>query len=152
MISNQDWVIYTQGNQGSTIEVGPEAGTSNSIRINFNLLQGDWAAVYKKLSPESLAGTDGLTISHKGHGAPNTIDVKLIHKDETVCHHVIHNKTNTNDVTENLEISYSEFDCGSTVLNLDDIDRIDLSFSNWPSFGDEPGEGEVIIEMIQLVP
>jgi hypothetical protein len=140
MISNQDWIIYTRGNQGSTIEVAPEAGTINSIRILFNLLQGDWAAVYKKLSPKSLVGTNGLVISFKGHGAPNTIDVKLIHTDETVCHYLMYNKSSTDDTIESLEIPYSEFECGSALLNLDNIDRIDFSFSNWPTFGDRPSQ------------
>lgn len=155
--ANQDWKPYLEGNRGSTISVQPEPGASNSIRINFDLLQEDWTAVYKKLLPKSLVGTNGLTISYKGHGAPNTIEVKLIHTDETVCKKVIHNKTNTNNITNNLEISYSELECvttagETTVLNLEALDRLDLTFSNWPTFGDEPGEGEVIVESIQIVP
>ena len=152
MIANQDWKPYMDKNQGSTIDVQPEPGTSNSIRITFNLLKEDWAAVYKKLSPNPLVGTNGLTISYRGHGAPNTIEVKLIHTDDTVCKKVIHNKTNTSDRTDRLEISYRDLVCEAGDLNLDNLDRIDLSFSNWPNFGDEPGEGEVFIEMIQLVP
>jgi formylglycine-generating enzyme required for sulfatase activity len=152
MIANQDWKPYMDKNQGSTIIVQPEPGTSNSIRINFNLLQGDWAAVYKKIPPEFLVGTKGLTISYRGHGASNTIEVKLIHTDDTVCRKVIHNKTNTNDIPDSLQIAYSELECESRPLNLDNIDRLDLSFSNWPGDGDEAGEGEVVIEMIQLVP
>jgi len=151
-ITNQDWKPYMDKNQGSTIDVQPEPGTNNSIRITFNLLEEDWAAVYKKLSPNPLVGTNGLTISYRGHGAPNTIEVKLIHTDDTVCKKVIHNKTNTSDRTDRLEISYRDLVCEAGDLNLDNLDRIDLSFSNWPNFGDEPGEGEVFIEMIQLVP
>ena len=150
--ANQDWKVYVVGNQGSTISVQTEPGTSDSIQIKFDLLQEDWVATYKKLLPKSLVGTNGLIISYKGHGAPNTVEVKLIHTDDTVCKKIIHNKTDTNDMVENLEVSYSELECETKALNLQDVDRLDLTFSNWPDYGDEPGNGEVFIEAIRTIP
>ena len=152
-IMNQDWREYVEKNQGSTISVQSKPETNDAMYISFNMLQGDWVSTYKKLPQKFLVGTNGLTVTYKGNGASNTIEVKLILNDETVCKKVTQSKTDTNDLTTDLEVSYSELECvtaagGGAELNLENVDRLDFSFSNWP--GDEAGEGEVFIELIQF--
>jgi len=155
-ILNRDWQIYSQAGSNSIVNLSSEPGTDYSFRVSFNFQTDGWGAVYKKISQSALVNSQGLIISYEGTGASNTFEAKLIFMDETLCKTVFRRATAT-QTTVDWKIPYSNFSCSTkdgkpVSLSLDNVDRIDLSLSNQPDDGDVPGEGEVFVHEIQIVP
>ena len=161
-ITNLDWIEYQNDNLGSTINVSPVPETKCSIKISFDLKPKGWVAVFKKLEPKMLLQTQGLIFSYSGTGLANTLELKLIEKDEAIFEITWNGETLTNGESKSREVRYSSLKCrlGSAnrcsqgaVVTFDpaNIDRIDITFSNHPEEGDIAGQGNVIIEWIQTI-
>jgi hypothetical protein len=165
-ITNLGWVEYQNDNLGSTINVSPVLQTNCEIKILFDLKTSGWVAIYKKLEPNLLSQTHGIKFSYIGTGVANTLEFKLIEKDaggnETIYYAQWGGATSTagKEITQN--IKYSDLICRSTPnsnckignehIKPELADRIDFSFSNKPTGGAMPGQGEVIIKEIQIIP
>jgi hypothetical protein len=162
ILTNSNWNNYVEDTARSSLSLKAVPGTNHAIDINFDLKQGGWAGLYKKLSLPSFRS---IRFLYKGTGAPNTIELKLIDKSETVFEAIWPHTTNTNGQSQAWEPQYGEFRCRkgtgacqddlavrSLTLKPEDLDRMDISFSNKSEHADEAGAGQVFIEEIQIIP
>jgi hypothetical protein len=162
ILTNSNWNDYVQDSVGSSLSLQAIPGTDHALAINFDLKAGGWTGIYKKLS---LPPFKSIKVQYKGTGAPNTIELKLIDKNETVFEAIQAHTTNTNGQSQPWGIEYSEFRCRkgsalcqddnavrSLTLKPEDLDRMDISFSNKSEHADEAGSGQVTIEEIQFSP
>jgi hypothetical protein len=164
LITNLGWIEYQNNSLGSTINVSPVLGTNCAIKTSFDLKTNDWVATYKKLEPNLLLQGQGIRFSYGGTGVANTLEFKLIEKDasgnETIFYAKWDGATFTAGKIISLDIYYRDLICraapgsrcltGAEHINPGQVDRIDFSFSN--KSNNLPGQGEVIIEEIQLIP
>ncbi len=165
-IKNLGWQEYITGSLGSKISISPAVQSECEIKIRFDLKASDWAAAYKKLEPNLLSQTHGIRFSYNGTGAANSLEFKLIEKDpsgnETIFFVQWCAATATAEKEISQEIKYKEMACrttpgsrcngGKVYIRPELVDRIDFTVSNKPECGDRPGEGEVSIQEIQIIP
>jgi hypothetical protein len=162
ILTNSNWNNYVEDTARSSLSLKAVPGTNHAIDISFDLKPGGWAGIYKKLS---LPPFRSIKVFYKGTGASNTIELKLIDKNETIFEARWPHTTNTGGQGQSWELPYSEFRCRkgsgtcqdenavrSLTLRPEDLDRIDVSFANKSEYADEAGSGQVIIEEIQIVP
>ncbi len=163
-ITNMGWVEYQNDGLGSIINASPVLQTNCEIKVSFDLKTNGWVAIYKKLEPNLLLQTHGIRFSYIGTGAANTLEFKLIEKDasgnETIFYAQWDGATSTAGKEISQDIKYSDLICrftlnsncktGAEHIKPDLVDRIDFSFSN--ASNAMPGEGEVIIKEIQIIP
>jgi hypothetical protein len=148
--------------------------TDQATAISYNLLQGGHVGIFKEFYPGLLSGTERIGFWYKGRGASNTLEFKLLHAEE-VCANGNRrravfsvewaNETNTGDEWVFKEVNYDDFrywagnpnepdnpptGCAADVqLDLDKVDKIDFAISSRPHFGDESGEGVIVIDDVQ---
>ena len=162
ILTNSNWNNYVQDTARSSLSLKAVLGTNHAIDISFDFKPGGWAGIYKK---QSLPPFRSIRFLYKGTGASNTIELKLIDKNETIFEVIWPHTTNTGGQGRLWESLYSEFRCRmgsgacqdenairSLTLKPEDLDRIDISFSNKSEYADEAGPGQVTIEEIQIVP
>jgi hypothetical protein len=164
-ITNLNWNTYQEDKKGSLITVKPVAETNCAINISFDLKKDGWATIYKKLTPQSLLQAKGIRFFYRGTGVPNTIELKLIDRNETIFEAIWYNATDTTGQRRTWEALFTDFRCrkgagkcmddgavSSLTFNPLEIDRIDIAFSNKSDHGDVPGSGEITIEEIEVIP
>ena len=167
-ISNENWVVYPGHSSGARVtSLKPVIGTDRSFEVSFELETSGWVSIYKKVSPQLVAGTSGIKFYYSGTGNPNTLEFKLIDKYGTIFESVWSGATVTyaNGPRVFWEIHYNDMRCrqntgecktdndvSTSTLNPGNLDRIDFSFSNKPETGDTPGPGIVTFEEILIVP
>ena len=154
-------------NTGTILVVDDDS--MNRILLSTNLEEEGYVAIYKKLTPQLLKQTNGIGLIYSGTGAPNTLELRLIDKHETIFEAVWQNATATDGREELKQVLYSDFRCRkivreeqpgncrtdedvrTLVFNPEDIDRIDFTFSNKPEIGDVAGQGTVVIKEIWVI-
>jgi hypothetical protein len=162
ILTNSSWIYYVEDTARSSLTLKAVPESNYAIDVNFDLKQGGWAGIYKKLK---LPAFGRIRFLYKGTGACNTIELKLIDINDTVFEVTRAHATDTNGQSQSWEPQYSEFQCRkgsglcqdenavrSLTLKPEDLDRVDISISNKSEHGDEAGPGRIIIEQIQIVP
>lgn len=144
--------------KGSSINRKSIAGrTDNGIEISYDLKEGGWVLISKKIDPGILSEYEGLRFYYKGNGEPNTIELKLIYEDTTTFGVAWHRAT-VADNWVTLEVPFSEIDCWwpedncldyGNKLYLEKVRKIEFAISNKPDGGDVYGSGWVIIDDVQ---
>ena len=151
------WQPYTD-DKGSSITLKTTTGMfDNAVEISFDLKQDGYVGISKEFYPGILAGTEGITFSCNGSGAPNTIEFKLLYTPDSSGQSAVfsvewYNTTATNE-WRTLKIPYNAFDCwvdtGCAAHETVDLARawkLDLAISNKP--GDTPGAGVIAVDNI----
>ena len=154
------WTTYADGGS-STIQISSVTGKAgNGIEASYNLEQGRWVGIFREINPGLLVGTDAISFSYKGSGAPNTIELKLLVKTDeshSAVFSVLRSHASNVRGWTTLEASYPEFVCWTDTgcnagdkIDLSKVWKIDIAISN--KTGDTAGTGSVIFDDIQAIP
>lgn len=155
------WTTY--GDEASTMSVTTTSGiTGNAVEITFELQEWGWMGLSQEIDPQALQGTTGIRFFHRGNGAPNTIEFKVLYapnaQGESAIFSVLWPGVTATENWESLEVRYDDLSCweetpcepGETV-DPAQVWKIDFAVSNKAHLGDEPGAGVVVIDEVQGV-
>ena len=158
MENAEGWKTFEDG-EGSSILIKPTIGRrGNALEISYDLKEGGWVGISRKIEPEVLSGIVGLEFSHNSADwVPNTIELRMIYEDETDFG-ISWNKATVRDEWSSRWVRYDDFLCLSprdqcelygNDLDLDNVSKIQFVISNHPEMGDIPGAGTLLIDQIQ---
>lgn len=136
--------------------------TGNAVEIAFELQEWGWMGVSREIEPQMLQGTRGIRFFHRGDGAPNTIEFKVLYapnaQGESAIFSVLWPGVTATEDWETLEVHYDDLSCweetpcepGETV-DPAKVWKLDFAVSNKAHLGDVPGAGVVVIDEVQGV-
>lgn len=134
---------------------------NSALEISYDIKTEGWVSIAKKIDPEILLETIGLSFFYKGTDASNTIELKLVlkypgDKGETTFGAFWNRATDTGDQWTQIEALYDvEFECWwpeelcqvhEDNLDLTAVESIDLAISNRSGSGDIAGSGKVAFD------
>jgi Carbohydrate binding domain (family 11) len=152
------WVPSWDGDSSMKVDL-VQGRTNGAVEIAYYLARGGWLIITKGVDPQVLSGTTGISFYHKGSGAPNTIEFKLMLRypddtDDTTYGVSWHQATDTGGDWKLEDVPYSDFACwwpaencvAHPKLDLTKVLRMDFAVSNKPDFGDQVGSGSVAFD------
>jgi WD40 repeat protein len=158
MDSTAGWAVV-RDNLGSnaTISLAPaRKGRGSAINITYDLKEGGWAGISKKVDPEVLSLINGLNVSYSGMSKQNTLELRLVDDNETEFETSwkpaiqAGNWKYLQDLFENFECLGPNEKCSAEgdVLNLSEVKKLEMIISDRPKEGDAAGHGKVDVDHI----
>ena len=180
-ISNADWEVYPGSEGTAGIWPVPDTEGKIVIYFNLQAESDSYVAIVKKTDPEKFLDYKGIRISFIGLGDDKTIEVKFLYDDnntiyidsdnnrhklgsDTMFDKIFQNFSNTKGNQTSIDFNFDDLTCrvgsglckfvgqGELEIELTEIDRIDITISNFGVLGSPAGSGFLIIESIQLIP
>jgi hypothetical protein len=133
--------------------------TYDAIEVIYDLRNSGWVLIKKNITPDVLAGTEGISFFYRGIGAPNSIELKLLLRypgdaGDTTFGMLWNRATDTGDQWKSHQALYEvDFKCwGPTELcekhdnafDMESVHRIEFGISN--KAGDTPGLGKITFD------
>jgi hypothetical protein len=162
------WVQYQDSNGSEITEFLTQEKTDQALEITYNLVEGGYIGISKVFNTGILSGTNRIGFWYKGSGASNTLEFKLLHKEE-ICENGTRKRavfsvewagaTNTGGEWVFKEADYGAFRYWDGVpptgcraderLDLAKVNKLDFAISSRPHHDDQSGQGIIVFDDVQ---
>jgi len=153
MDSTSGW--STQSADNAVIVLSTTFGyTGNANLITYDITNGNWCQIYKRIDNSDWSSGDSVKIHYKGSGNSNNIELKLYDSDGDIAATTPTGVTNTSDNWTSAVIPFSSFalwkDANNNPYGNGTINNGSISKLGFGITKNEGGSGTLCLDKIEL--